>query len=263
MNLVELRDKLKKRTILPEEFLVELWKISTGHTRNGHVFASEKLTLYRTRAFKEKTTPEYISDLSYPPLEKCKLNRANDGSEQVFYGSAGLPTTLRESRVNAGEYIIVSKWTNSEIVMLQPVGLSNSNNELEKLYNDIFTDTDESIYAYSSRIAKHLMTGVPSFGLLYPSIINGNKSHNVALNKDIVDKRIKFVNAILYRVDDITSDSSFQVTELNFATSNFKMLDWKGRKKQWTVPANSEVRAVSNGWDWDIRLIDGTPLEPH
>lgn len=264
MEIDGLNKLLLERTIAPDEFLAELWKLSTGHTRKGHVLAAGKLETFRTRTFKEKPTPQNISDLSYPPVDKSKLNRANEAGEQVFYSSAGLPTTLRESRVQEGEFIVVSKWKNTDDIILQSVGLSENPTGLEKLYHDIFTDPDESIYPYSSQVAKHLMKGVPPLGLLYPSIINSNKSHNIVLHKEQVDNKLEFINAALYRVDKIVDDSSFNVIELDFATKlEGDLLDWKGRKKQWTAPAGSTLTATSIGWDWDIRLEDGTIVEPH
>lgn len=261
MEIDELETIFKNRSIPPSEFLAELWKTSEGHEREASIQPAGKLVLYRTRTFKEKSTPSYVHDLSYPPISKCKPNRANEQDEQVFYASAGLPTTLRESRVNTGEYIIVSKWRNTMEMILQTVGLTANPTGLEKLYHDIFTDPDESIYPYSSQIAKHLMQGNPPYGLLYPSIINKNQSHNVVLPKQLVDERLEFRSASLYHVTNITDDSKFDITEIDSATKlDDGRLDWKGRRKQWTLPPGGKM--ISNGWDWEAFLPDGTYVDP-
>ena len=48
------------------------------------------------------------------------------------------------------------------------------------MYRHIFTERNESIYPYSSKVAAHLLKGDFISGLLYPSIANNNKAHNLA-----------------------------------------------------------------------------------
>lgn len=264
MGILDLKRRVKEQTISPEDFLTELWKFSEGHIRKARRYAAGDLVLYRTRTFTKPTTPVNVADLSYPPASVCRLNRANSEGDQVFYASAGLPTTLGESRVNEGEYIIVSKWKNTQEIILQEVGLSQDSTGIEKLYHDIFTESEESIYPYSAQVAEHLMKFEPPFGLLYPSIINQNHSHNVALKKETVDERLEFINASLYEVGHITDDSKFEVTEFDFASAaGDGKLEWRGRRKQWTVVPKGELQFVSNGWDWEAFLPDGTYLEPN
>lgn len=75
---------------------------------------------------------------------------------------------------------------------------------MESIYHDIFTSEDESIYEYSSRVAQHLMDSDFISGLLYPSIINSNKSHNVVLKKKDVDDKMTFLNATCYYIKNIS-----------------------------------------------------------
>ncbi len=264
MELSDLMEAVKKNEVSPDIFLSELWKLSKGVQRKAPKFGPGQVTLYRTRVHRGEILPKKITDLSYPPLEKTRLRRANDASEQVFYASAGFPTTLAESRVRAGEFIIASKWQNTGDLVFQKVGLEERMSEIEAIYHEVFTYRGESMYAYSAKVAAHLMGADFISGLMYPSIINENKSHNVAIKKDHVDKSLAFVNATLYKVEDIFNDTKYKVVELDFALpSDNEFLDWKGRKKQWVLSSpGSELKMISNGWDFDVYASDGTFVNP-
>lgn len=263
MNISELNNAIKNNKISPDVFLNELWKLSNGLNREARKFYPEKLNIYRTRVFQEKILPKSIKDLSYPPLEKSILQRASGVGNQVFYASAGLPTTLAESRVKSGEYIIVSKWRNSGDLIFQNVGFTENKNGIENLYSEIFTHRNESMYVYSSKVADHLMGADFISGLIYPSIINNNKSENLAIKKDHVDKNLKFINATLYFVKSISDDSKYEVEALDFALPTDKgLLDWKGRTKKWDGLPGCELKMISNGWDWEAFMPDGTYVDP-
>src|SRR5262245_48770218 len=104
MDVSQLLDAVLRRSISPNDFLAKLWRLSKGHRRTGRRYGPGTLTLYRTRVFSDTNWCRQVANLSYPPPEKCGLQRANAPGEQVFYASAGLPTTLAESRVRAGQY---------------------------------------------------------------------------------------------------------------------------------------------------------------
>lgn len=263
MNATDLKLAVENRTISPSDFLSELWKLSTGMKRQGRKYSPGQLVVYRSRVYHEDIRPKEKKDVSYPPIAMSKLQRASGIGEQVFYASAGLPTTLAESRVQAGEFLAVSKWKNTGAIALQEVGFLLNEDEREKLYHSIFTHPGDELYEYSSRVGSHLMNGPALAGLLYPSIINRNQSHNVALRKAFVDDALMLASASFYRVKSISSDSQYEVEELDFALPvSGDMLEWKGRKKKWDVAPGGELKFVSNGWDWDAFLPDGTYVEP-
>lgn len=263
MDLETLADLLRHRAISTDDFLTELWRLSTGHRRMARTFNARDLVLYRTRAFADPIRVKTISDISYPPADRCKLNRANAPGEQIFYASAGAITTLRESRARVGKYLIVSRWTNHSEIMMMDIGFSGDPEGIEKLYHDVFTDPDESIYPYSSRIASHLTAALQPLGLLYPSIINQNTSHNVAVKKEIVDACLDFVHAGLWSVEAITGDFAFTVKEIDFATAGSDgTLDWKGRPRKWIGPAGVDLRIRTEDLSFDAILPDGTILDP-
>lgn len=263
VTLDELLRAVEARSMTPDEFLKVLWAASAGHRRELRRCAPGTVDVYRTRPFDAAERTATISALSYPPADKCVLQRASGDREQVFYGSAGLPTTLAESRVKAGQHIVVSRWRNIEELLLQPVGLTNEDG-LERVYRHIFTERSEAIYPYSSKVAEHLLKGDLISGLLYPSIANNNMAHNVAIKRDHVDNRLRFVNATLYSVNSITSDAAYSVTPVDFATPlPDARLDWKGRTKQWKAKKQGEaLHLVSNGWDWNAFDAEGRYVDP-
>lgn len=264
MTLQELQDAAFDGSISPNDFLKELGQLSTGHKRLARQYSLGDVVLYRTRVFDQDIRPLKVAELSYPPVKFCKLQRASGIGEQVFYASAGMPTTLAESRVAASQFLIVSKWKNTRDLILQEVGLNTGSQEIEQLYHNIFTSREEAIYPYSSKIANHLIGSDPIGGLLYPSIINQNQSHNVVLKKEFVDSGLRFVNAVFYNVNSISNDNKFEVDEVDFATSSDGIsVDWKGRKKEWPLKnQGDEVKMVSNGWDWEAYTVDGHYIEP-
>lgn len=73
MNVEELKKSVKNKNISPEDFLVELWKLSNGIIRTARKYSVNTVSIYRTRVFRENIRPRSVSALSYPPLEKSRL----------------------------------------------------------------------------------------------------------------------------------------------------------------------------------------------
>ena len=264
MSLDELTSAVADGSLDPMRFTRELWRLSNGHQRQGRVIHEGQADLYRSRSFETATRPLHGGDLTYPPLNKVRVGRANTDTEQVFYCSAGMPTTLAESRVRAGQYLVSSRWVSTRQLTLQSVGFESESVDLEKLYHDIFTSSDESTYKYSSLVASHLMNGPQISGLLYPSTINQDQAQNLALKKAFVDSSLNLRYAALYFVKSISSDSLYEVEEIDFARPDEKnKLVWAGRKRQWTLTKQGEELAfVANGWEWNAYRSDGTYVEP-
>lgn len=184
----------------------------------------------------------------------------------MFYASAGLPTTLVESNVHSGQYLIVTEWEVVSELILAPVGYLNfeSNfNELESIYHHIFTHPGNEFYQYSSQVVKHLIgTGIIA-GIIYPSIVVSNASENLAIKPSVVDSSLKLINATLYAIDNVTKEHEFQVRELDFATPlKNGLLEWKGRKGHWVISGKEQLQFISNGWKWDAYKPDGTHVDP-
>jgi hypothetical protein len=261
----ELLERVRSCTISPEDLERELWKLSEGHQRRGRRYERGTVRIYRTRAWDAVGRPGSVSDLSYPPPEACRLNRANDEREQVFYASAGLPPSFVECRLQSGQHVVCGEWRNVEAMILQEVGLPGDagTHALEQVYREIFTAPAADKYRYSARIAHHLMQGQVS-GILYPSIASQNKSHNLALKAAYVDVGVRLANAALYYVKTVSSGNVFETEEVDFAIPDSEgLLEWKGRRRQWVLrKQGDELKMVSNGWTWDAYAPDGTLVDP-
>jgi hypothetical protein len=264
MTIDELASAAANSNIEPGVFTTELWRLSTGHSRTATRIDTGKAELYRSRVFVRNERPKHTRDLSYPPLKAGRLGRANTDREQIFYGSAGMPTTLGESRVQAGQYLIYGRWTNTADILLQSVGFDGEHVNLEKLYHDLFTSRDEDMYKYSSLIASHLMTGPGISGLLYPSIANQNQSHNVALTKQFVDSGLRLRYAAVLYVKSRSSDSIYEVEEVDFGKPDANgTLVWAGRRREWNLRNQDDsLEMRANGWEWEAFLPDGTYVDP-
>lgn len=272
MDFSELKQKTIEGLIDPENFFRELSDNSNGTQREVRSFKPSKkapIRLYRARVFNiNLELPSNISELSYPPSEICGLGRGNNVGEQVFYASAGLPTALVEmkSKIKEGSIVVVSEWRATEEMILQTIGITEnveSSSEYEDLIHHIFTYEGDSFYKYSANIAKHLMQGPQLAGIIYPSIEAKNKSHNVALKKDFVDKNLYFVNAVVYRVNKVKPNLQYDVEEIDFAKADQSVLNWKGSKKSWVIRENGgEIKMIANGWTWNGFDSKGNLIDP-
>ncbi|MGC4100854.1 RES family NAD+ phosphorylase [Ferruginibacter sp.] len=259
--------KIKEEKISPSDFLSELWKLSEGLKRKGAIIRAVQ-RIYRTRTFKHEERPKTILNLSYPPVDKIKVGRANDIGEQIFYASANTPLTIREARVAEGQFIVMSEWLIIKDIIFQMVGINENQtlSEVEKICHDIFSSTDPNTYPYSSKIANYLLSGKEIGGIIYPSVIEKNTSHNLAIKKEFVDSNLRFSNCGLYRIDKITDDMTFHVTELDYATNaDNGLLKWKGETRSWSGgpgTATPDIKLIFNGWFWDAFDSDGSYIEP-
>ena len=79
-----------------------------------------------------------MAELSYPPKDVARLNRANLAGEPVFYASAGLPPSFLECRLDKGQYVVCSESLNTAETGMQQVGLSTGgfDSDLERIYHE-------------------------------------------------------------------------------------------------------------------------------
>ncbi len=252
--------------ISPVDFERQLWTLSKGHMRQARVYKGGEVRIYRSRAWSIFDCPRCISDLSYPPKHLTPLNRANIEREPLFYGSAGLPPSFVECGLEAGNYVVCSEWRTTLDLVLQEVGLAaeSDTSEVEQIYQQIFTSCDSEMYKYSARVARHLLSGDPISGLVYPSVAAQNGSHNLALKTGFVDHGMRFVNAALYIVKNITTPHKYETAEIDFATANPDgSLDWKGRIRRWVLRnQGDQLTMVSTGWSWDAYNVAGVLVDP-
>ncbi|MBP7823205.1 hypothetical protein KA050_02525 [Candidatus Gracilibacteria bacterium] len=275
-NLIDdLRQRAFSYTIEPSEFLKLLNEYSKGHIRNGRRWKPGVQRLFRMVNWKAglSSRPTKVERLSYSP--EAPLNRANRKGQHVFYASAGLPTVVIEGRAKEGDFFIVSEWDYTESIILLDGALRDSTKKymadpIERLYYEIFTSTDLGMLVYSSEIANHFIGGNDTdiHGLLYSSVIAKGDQHNVAIRKDFVDKHLRFVNAILYKLKKVAVDYN-EVEMIDFATGNADgTLDWKGRLGQWKLEpppgqTQGQVQVKKHPWGWmEVRDMQGNLIDP-
>lgn len=265
----KLLDLALKRKITPEEFEKNLRTISTGIERKGRNYKGTKvdpIRIFRSRLFETQKLPVALKEYSYRENEFCKLGRANEQHKSIFYASAGGPTTFVETRCNVGDIIVVSEFRCYRDLLLQEIGLLETENkpsEFEEMLHEIFTHPDEQFYTYSSKIAKHLMNGKDLHGIIYPSIISNNQSHNLAIKPDFVDKFLSHINCTAYKINKIKTKFSYDVDEIDFGINEQNSIIWKGRKKRWTIKENgASLKMKSNGWQWDAFDINNRLVDP-
>jgi hypothetical protein len=186
--------------------------------------------------------------------------------EPVFYASAGIPPSFVECRSEKGQHVVCSEWRNTIDLILQEVGLSadGGTSSVERIYHEIFRSTDPAMYRFSARVARHLLSGDPISGLLYPSIAAQNASHNVALRTRFVDTGLRIVNASLYYVKNVTASLQYEIEEMDFALPDHDgSLNWKGRRRQWVLrKQGDQLKMVSTGWSWDAYDVSGALVDP-
>jgi len=66
--------------------------------------------------------PNKIDQLSYPPADKAKLNRANRPSQPMFYCSVGAPAVFYELHAKQGDRIALSQWEVAEPLWMHNLG---------------------------------------------------------------------------------------------------------------------------------------------
>jgi hypothetical protein len=76
--------------------------------------------LYRGVRWMER--PRYTHQLSYPPIERAGLGRANRPGQPMFYGSRGAAPVFYELGVKAGDRIALSEWKVAESFWFHNVG---------------------------------------------------------------------------------------------------------------------------------------------
>lgn len=264
-DITELRDAIGRNSVSPEVLLSELWRVSTGHSRTARVYEPEVLELYRARLFPDNTRPRHVNDISYPPKSLAAIGRANREGQQVFYASAGVPSTFIETRCSAGHFIVVGKWVNTDSLILPTVGLEPEENALEDLYRDLFR-ANALTYRYTSEVAHHLMNGQKIDGLLYPSVLASHEHHNVVLKRATVDAKMRLKYAILGTITEQVAEEKYKVETLDFAKPmNDGSLSWAGRPHHWILREAGEsftFECDGYGWDWAVRDSNGNIREP-
>src|SRR5262249_7278101 len=105
--------------------------------------------------------------------------------------------------------------------------------------------------------------GLQFCGLLYPSLQMKVRADNVALFPHIVDAHLTLERVDYYEVETVNPDDSFQVKELDFATSFSadSLIEWKGRASHVVLKESGTYTATAENGIWVIRNEHGEIIE--
>ncbi|MES2767872.1 MAG: hypothetical protein V4596_01895 [Bdellovibrionota bacterium] len=270
MSSKDLLNEARKRQISPDEFLKRLWKLSTGQKRQAIRFLptqTKPTRIFRSRIFNKGVLPVSVSELTYPPIDKATLGRANSPNKSIFYASAGGPTTFVESKCKVQDTLVLSEYRIYDPYILNPIGskrVQTPMSDFEILLNEIFTFPGEYFYEYSSKVAEHLLGGEDINGLIYPSIAGQNESENIVLKPKFVDQFLKLINTTAYHITGIPQQHKYDVEEFDFGIPQEDKISWKKRRKNWSFKYKGQMlKMISNGWSWEAFDEKDMLVDPH
>ena len=251
--------------------------------------------LYRGIPYSEK--PEKLDDLSYPPLEYAKINRASREGEQIFYCSNLESVPFFELNLEVGERLVVSKWKTSRKLFVNNVGYEdktfeklksgrkNGNwwdnmnpvakkNELDqnfmirdylasKFSRPIPPDNND-YYKLTIAIAEHHFSSEMFDGLIYPTIQMRGNADNFAIKKSFVDSGgLEFLEVYFIEITEVL-DFKYDIKRLDWANSISANgeIDWKGRIPQWTLGSGQQLKVIAKDCKWIATDKDGNLIEP-
>jgi hypothetical protein len=231
--------------------------------------SSGGLSLYRAIKYADK--PLLVAEISYPPKEYAKINRANDMGEQVFYCSTIKKVPFYELNADVGDKLIISRWTNVAPLILNNIGYQNEElHELARNYqmeycenintiNQINEDNRNAISffknAFSKKIEaqeyKKLTIAIARkfydtsltfknrttewSGLLYHTTRLDGVADNIVLKKEILDFGLVIVQEIEY----------VEIIEVKNDRYVYKLLDFaymvEDGKIKWINPVNTWI----------------------
>ncbi|MGQ3892052.1 RES domain-containing protein [Legionella sp. CNM-4043-24] len=214
------------------------------------------IKFHRSRMVQEK--PMLVSELSYPPAESVKLQRANQNQKPVFYCSGDPRASLLELGLRPGDNVVLSKWLLVKSILVFPLGYSAQifsilgadrkcpdffpeefKNHNEQTKSNIlltefifykFTEKGDNLtYKISATIADFFYEAQKECGIVYPSIEMSANAENFAFTTELVDNCLKPLSVKSFKVKDI-QDQLYTLSPLDYAdsfTANGEII-WKG-----------------------------------
>lgn len=241
-----------------------------GQTLRCLEFAPD-LLLYRGIVSKE--LPEFLRDVSYPPPERIvRDQRANRAGVPMFYCSATWHPPFFEAGVQAGDYIVISRWKTLKPLRIISFGyadvcvddphtdreralrwalrqLPDDTRTLATFLTNVFTRTVQDDMAHHYRmsiaVAEACELGTAFDGLLYPSAAMPTPAHNLALHPSCLDSgmlTLQYVEQL--RVNQLEAET-IDAFSLNIARET----DAEGRLHWLNRPGNWVIREGATGTD--------------
>lgn len=242
--------------------------IDTTGMRSEMIRLDEGTDIYRARILEEK--PTTVSELSYPPKQVAKLNRANRDHNPIFYGCSGGGASVFELNPAPGEKVAVLKWQNTKPIDLHIIGYSTKvldrfdssrdpndlpegsiaddesegNALLREYFADVFTrevpDDEKHHHKLTTAIAEMWMSGEPD-GILYPSVKMWANEDNFAIDRDVVDEALAPLSAEFIEIQSREGKEIGKETLDTCTTIRNGELEWNGHAQQWVLEEDNAV----------------------
>jgi hypothetical protein len=171
----------------------------------------------------EPNPPLNISGCSYPPLEKCLIQRCSFAGEQVFYGGEHPLQIFHEMDWQKGDRFVIGNWelrmTDYQVFLFYTAGVQNiqfANNMVNKFFEELRANiSTEHFILYkhwmnistslllshnrmvSAWISQELLKKENTI-LTYPSLKFHGLNNNVAIPAKIVDSSNMKLNKVMY-----------------------------------------------------------------
>lgn len=226
--------------------------------------------------------PRRTSDLSHPPPELTRDNRANRAGAPMFYCATDKEVALRELKASTDQVFVVSTWTTTGVMMLTQVGYADvvfnrsgvtaapgriqhecrpQTSEQRALADFLalaFTEPSPRHYNLTIAIAEHMLPVAGAefdrfSGLLYP-LAQRNEADCVALIPEFVEKYVSLTAAAAFVVTGADKEgiSYKPLAELE-GTGTDGALTWRHPESRQLPPGASEEMGYLDG----IRLLSG------
>jgi hypothetical protein len=253
------------------------------------------LELYRGIPYLQK--PKKLDDLSYPPIEYAKINRASREGKQIFYCSNLESVPFFELNLQVGERLVVSKWKTTRKLLVNNVGYADKNfetlksgrkngnwwdnvshidkkNELDQnfiirnylasKYSRPIPPDNIDYYKFTIAIAEHHFSSEMFDGLIYPTIQMHGNADNFAIKKSYVDSGgLAFLDVYYIEITEVLG-FKYNIKRLDWANSVSENgeINWKGRIPQWNLDTGQQLKFTAKESKWVATDKDGNIIEP-
>jgi hypothetical protein len=257
-----------------------------------------QFSLYRVREFDNIFNKDYISEYSYPPIEKTKIGRCNFPNRPVFYCSdnpmVALMETVRESDFK-GKVFCLTKWNlipSKEKFIVENFlgsGLHPDNpfnllieteiHQIKEQFNQVWNEDIEKGFLFLQAFLHETFINDHNYGLsaalanrtifaphdmatdilLYPSVQSKYKGVNMAINPNFVDQQMQLQRLYLVKLNR----KDLEIGEFNISFTHSYGVVNKNRIKWKKIESDNEEYKKFIVEDFSHNLPDNFKFEFH
>jgi hypothetical protein len=242
------------------------------------------------RAIKYPAKPSLVSDLSYPPLNLSRINRANLEGEQMFYCSNHVNAPFYELHLEKGDRAVISNWTNTIPMTTNNIGYTDKNFQAlgsEKADADSFSqpqplgtpenkaiaiflaelfcgqvnEAEEEYYKLTTAIAHWAFNYEVFAALMYPTIKMHANADNYAIKKVFVDSGyLQLISAQYIEVSAILGEIyAYKLLDYSEKYSSKGIINWCNPENRWVLRTDQD--AYFNFEDGLLKVYDSNQDE--